>query len=326
MPMYVGLDVHKRTCHATVIDEHGEIVEQRRFVNQRDEYEYFFKHIKDAKVAMEACYCYQPVYELLEGMGIEVKLAHPNRTRAIAEEKLKTDAKDSEVLAKLLAMDWLPIAYVPPQEIRDLRDLVRLRTYLVMVRTMFKNKIRAELAKGWIEIGDPWTKKGKRQLGELGIVGIDHCLPVINVLDERIAELSKLIQQRAGESEDAKIIMSIPGIGYFSAMAILAEVGEIERFPNEEKLCSYAGIVPSLDQSGNKRQFGHITKEGNVLLRWVLIECVWSHLQHAKNTRLTQFFRRVARRRGEQVAAVATARKLLVAIYWMLKRREKFRP
>jgi transposase len=97
-------------------------------------------------------------------MGIEVKLAHPNRTRAIAEEKLKTDAKDSEVLAKLLAMDWLPTAYVPPREIRDLRELVRLRTYLVMVRTMFKNKVRAEPAKRWIEIGDPRTKKGKLQL------------------------------------------------------------------------------------------------------------------------------------------------------------------
>jgi transposase len=309
-----------------MIDERGEIVKQERFRNQRTEFEYFFKNIRDAKVAMEASYCYQPVYELLEGMGIDVKLSHPKRTKAIAEEKIKTDAKDSEVLAKLLEMDWLPTAYVPPREIRDLRDLVRLRTYLVMARTMFKNKIRAELAKRWIDTGDPWTKKGKRQLGELGIRGIEHCLPVINVLDERIAELSKLIQQEAGESEDAEIITSIKGIGYFSAMAILAEVGEVERFPNEQKLCSYAGIVPSLDQSGDKRRLGNITKEGNKLLRWVLIECVWSHLQHAEDTRLTRFFRRVAKRRGEKVAAVATARKLLVAIYWMLKRREKFRP
>jgi len=84
------------------------------------------------------------VYELLEDTGLEVKLAHPKKTRSIAEKKIKTDARDSEVLAKLL-MEWLPTAYVPPKEIRELRDLVMLRTYLVMVRTMFKNKVRAEL-------------------------------------------------------------------------------------------------------------------------------------------------------------------------------------
>jgi hypothetical protein len=185
MPMYVGLDVHKRTCHATVIDESGEIVKEARFRNLRTEFEYFFKDIDNAKIAMEASYCYQPVYELLESIGYEVKLSHPKKTRAIAETKIKTDAKVPEVLARLLMLDWLPTSYVPPVEIRELRDLVRL-------------------------------------------------------------------------------------------------------------------------------------------LRWILTECVWVHLRH--NTRLTRFFRRTAERRGTQVAAVAMARKLLVAIYWMLKRREEFKP
>jgi transposase len=324
MPMYVGLDVHKGTCHATVIDESGKIVKEARFRNLRTEFEYFFKGIGDAKVAMEASYCYQPVYELLEWLGYEVKLSHPKKTRAIAETKIKTDAKDSEVLAQLLMLDWLPTSYVPPMEIRELRDLVRLRTYLVMVRTMFKNKIRAELAKRWIEASDPFTKRGKQLLRNLGIFGVNQCLPVLEVLDERIAELSKLVKQKAGESEGAKLLMTIPGVGYFSALAILAEIGDINRFPSEEKLCAYAGLVPSLDQSGNMRRLGHITREGSRLLRWILVECVWVHLRY--DTRVTRFFRKVARRRGEQVAAVATARKLLVAIYWMLKRREKFRP
>jgi transposase len=153
---------------------------------------------------------------------------------------------------------------------------------------------------------------------------VNQCLPVLEVLDERIAELSKIIKQKAGESEDAKLLMTIPGVGYFSALAILAEIGDINRFPSEEKLCAYAGLVPSLDQSGNMRRLGHITREGSRLLRWILVECVRVHLRY--DTRVTRFFRKVARRRGEQVAAVATARKLLVAIYWMLKRRENFRP
>lgn len=325
MPTYVGLDVHKKVCHATLMNERGEILKEGKFPNERAEFERFFKGIDDAEVAMESSYCWQPAYELLEGMGYEVKLAHPKRTRAIADTKIKTDAKDSEALAQLLRLGWLPTSYVPPKDGRELRDLMRLRTYLVMIRTRFKNKIRAELAKRWIRARHPFTKRGKGQLRELGIMGVDYCLAVMQTLDERIAELSKLVKQRAGESEEAKLLMTIPGVGYFTALAILAEIGDISRFPNEERLCSYAGLVPSLHQSGNTRWLGRITKEGSGLLRWVLIECVWTHLQNAEDTHLTRFFWRTAKRRGKRVAAVATARKLLVVIYYMLTRQEGFR-
>lgn len=325
MGMYVGLDVHKKVCHATVLDERGQVLKEEKFLNERAEFEHFFESIDDAEVAMEATYCWQPPYELLESMGYKVKLAHPKKTRAIAEMKIKTDAKDSEALAQLLMLDWLPTSYVPPKEVRELRDLVRLRTYLVMIRTRFKNKIRAELAKRWIKARYPFTKRGKSQLQELGILGVEHCLAVMETLDERIAELSKLVKQRAGRSEEAKLLMTIPGVGYFTALAILAEIGDVSRFPNEERLCSYAGLVPSVHQSGNTRWLGRITREGSGLLRWVLQECVWVHLSCADDTRLTRFFWRTAKRRGKRVAAVATARKLLVAIYYMLTRWEVFR-
>lgn len=155
--------------------------------------------------------------------------------------------------------------------------------------------------------------------------GIDHCLPILEALDERIVELSKLVKQKASMNEDTKLLMTIPGVGYFSALAILAEIGDIHRFPNEKRLCSYAGLVPSVDQSGDTRRLGRITREGSGLLRWVLVECVWTHLLNAEDTRLTRFFWRVANRRGKQTAAVATARKLLVATYYMLTRQETFR-
>ena len=290
MAMYVGLDVHKRTCHATVMNERGEIVKEGKFRNERAGFEYFFRCIDDAKVAMESSYCWQPPYEWLEDAGYGVKLSHPKKTRAIADMKVKTDAKDSEALAQLLMLGWLPTAYVPPKEMRELRDLVRLRTYLVMIRTRFKNKIRAELPKRWIKARNPFTKRGKNQLRELGIMGIDHCLPILEALDERIVELSKLVKQKAGMNEDAKLLMTIPGVGYFSALAILAEIGDIRRFPNEKRLCSYAGLVPSVDQSGDTRRLGHITREGSGLLRWILVECVWTHLLNAEDTRLTRFF------------------------------------
>ena len=326
MPVYVGLDVHKRTCHATVVDEQGKILVQEKFKNEPRELERFFKGIDDAKVAMEASYCWQPTYELLESMGYEVKLAHPKRTRAVAEAKIKTDAKDSEVLAYLLELDWLPTAYVPVQDIRDLRELVRLRTCLVQEQTRFNNKVRAELAKHGVQVSrNPFSRRGREELGRLNVRTVNDCLEVLETLAQRIRELERELRSRAGESREAELLMSIPGVGYFSALAILAEIGDINRFPNPEKLCAYAGIVPSVEQSGNTRRLGGTTKEGSALLRWVLIQCAWMHLYHAEDTRLTRFFWKVSQRKGRKVAIVAMARKMLVAIYWMLRRGERFR-
>lgn len=326
MPKYAGLDVHKRTCHATVIDERGTIVKQKKFLNQQKELEKFFNDIGNAKVAMEAGYCWQPVYERLESMGYEVKLAHPFKTRIIAEAKIKTDASDSEALAQLLKLDWLPTSYVPPEEIRELRELVRLYVYLVRERTRFKNKVRSEMNKRAIEIaGDPFTKRRRPQLKEAGVKAIDNYLEIVVSLDERIKELERELKARAQENEEAKLLMTIPGVGYFSALAILAEIGDVNRFPDAEKLCSYVGIVPSLHQSGATMRLGRITKRGNALMRWILVECAWMHIRNAGDTRLSRFFYRVSKRKGRAIAITATARKLLVAIYWMLKRREEFR-
>ena len=324
MATYVGLDVHLRTCHATVMDEQGKILRQEKFPNERLELERILKGIDDAKVAMEACYCWQPVYEFLENKGFEVKLAHPTKTRIIAEAKIKTDAIDSEALANLLRANLLPTSYVPPKGLRELRELVRVRTYLVRERTRFKNKIRAELAKRGIRaLENPFAKRRGPALRELGIETVNHCLEMIGALDERISQVSKELKQRAEESKEAKLLMNIPGVGYFSALAILAEIGEISRFSDPEGLCSYAGLVPSVHQSGATMYHGRITKQGSKMLRWVLQECLWAHLKH--DTHISRFFYRLARQKGRQKAAVAAARKLLVAIYWMLKNREGFR-
>ena len=317
------MDVHLRTCHATVMDDQGTILKQENLPNEKQELERFLESIGDAKVAMEACYCWQPVYEILESRGYEVKLAHPLKTRLIAEAKIKTDAVDSEALAHLLRADLLPTSYVPPREIRDMRELVRLRTYLVRERAKLKSKIRAELAKRGIHfMKSPFAKRRVTLLRDLGIQTVNYCLDVIGELDERIRQLSRELKAKAEESEEAGLLMTIPGVDSFSALAILAEIGDISRFSNPEKLCSYAGLVPSVHQSGATRYCGRITKQGSKLLRWVLQECMWTHLRY--DTHISRFFYRLARRRGKQKASVAAARKLLSMIYWMLVRKEGF--
>lgn len=325
---YVGLDVHKKVCHATVMDERGKIMKEEKFENTHEGFEKFFDGIDDAEVAMEACYCWQPAHELLENEGYEVKLAHPLKTRIIAEARIKTDRRDSRALAPLLRLGWLPTSYVPPKEIRELRELTRLRTYLVMTRTRFKNKVHAELAKRWIGIRGylAFAKCRRQMLREFGIETVNRCLSVIEPLDEQIKEISAEIKRVAGESQEAKWLMSIPGVGYFSAVAILAEIGDVSRFSDAEKLCSYAGLVPSTYQSSDRAFHGRITKQGSPILRWVLEQCVWAHLRCAGNTSLTRFFHRVARKRGEKKAAVATARKLLRVIYQLLVEKREFYP
>ena len=323
MPIYVGLDVHLNTYHATVMDEHGQILMQEKFSNQPEELERILKGIGDAKVALEACYCWQPIYDFLESRGYEVVLAHPTKTRIIAEAKVKTDALDSERLSHLLRSDLLPTSYVPPKEIRELRELVRLRTYLVRERAKFKVKIRAELAKRGIKVfRNPFTKRGTVQLKELGIKAVDGCLAMIGALNVRIKELSDELGEKAANNDDAKLLMTIPGVGYFSALAILAEIGDVSRFNDPEKLCAYAGLVPSVHQSGTTRRYGPITKEGSKMLRWILQECLWAHLEN--DTYISRFFFRLASKKRKRKAAVAAARKLLVAIYWMLVRKEEF--
>ena len=140
--MYVGLDVHKKYIDATAVDENGRVVKTGKFKYCRGGFEDFFQGIDDAKIAMEASSCWEPAYRLLEEMGYEVKLAHPLKTRLIADARIKTDARDSEALARLLSMDWLPTSYVPPRDIQELRRLIRLRVYLVRERTRFKNKVQ----------------------------------------------------------------------------------------------------------------------------------------------------------------------------------------
>jgi len=120
------------------------------------------------------------------------------------------------------------------------------------------------------------------------------------------------------------LLTTIPGISYYSALLIKAEIGDVNRFPNKFKLVSYAGLCPSIKQSGNKEIKGHITKQGSRMLRWILIQCANVAIRH--DDYLCSFYLRIKRRRGHNIAIVATARKMLVCIYYMLKRREVYNP
>lgn len=298
------------------MNESGDILFREEFSSEPEEFQDLAARIGDeAEVAIEATYAWQYVYEQLEDEVGEVKLAHPKRIRIITDERIKTDARASEALAQLTRTGWLPEAWIPPKEIRMLQEKLRRRAYLVWKRTGFKNKIGVELDKRGIREDPSYSEDGKKWLRSLKIDPVKDYLAVIEALNEPIDRVVKEIKREAEKDEDTKLVMTIPGIGFIWGLTITTEIGDVNRFPDPEKLCSYAGLVPSTEQSGSKERHGSITKEGNKYLRWAMVQCAWSHLQQGEDTHLVRFFKRLARRKPDQVAIVAMARKMLTVIF-----------
>jgi len=322
--MYVGLDVHKRVCYGTATDDEGHIVKSGKFSSDPEGLNGFMDGLDEAQVAMEAGYCWQPLYDQLEEAGYDVRLAHPQKVKAIAEAKVKTDKIDSETLAHLLRAGLLPESYVPPKDIRELRDLVRRRAFLIGMRTKLKNRAHAELAKRGIDLGVPlFTREGLGILRSLRLEAVEQLLPVIESLDKQINPISGSLRRMSGEDPRAELLTTIPGVGYYVAMLLVSEIGDVKRFPDAERLCSYAGLVPSVRRSGESTRHGGITKEGSKWMRWALIQAVHVHVRY--DTDLSRFYRRLARRKAKQEAVVATARKMLKVVYWMLRDGEPYR-
>ena len=122
----------------------------------------------------------------------------------------------------------------------------------------------------------------------------------------------------------ARLLMTILGIGYYSALLIVSEIGDINRFPDSYHLCSYAGLVPSTHSSGGITYHGSITKRGSKYLRWIMLECAYAHIRTDKKSNITQFYTRLAKIKGNSKAAVAAASKLLKVVYWVMKEKRKY--
>lgn len=322
--MYVGLDVHKKNNQACVMDESGNIVQEKRFLNKIEELDEFLESIPDdSKIVMEACSVWEPIFDYIEEKGFDVSLAHPLKVRLIAEAKVKTDKVDARALAHLLRADLIPKSYVPKANIRKLRFIVRHRASLVKIQTMVKNKIHSVLWKEGIstDLSDLFGKTGMEALRTLELktqhrFALNNYLKLLEVLRDCIADTEIYINHQAENLPQVKMLTKIPGIGIYSALLIYAEIGDISRFKNHQKLCSYAGLTASVYQSGEKTRYGHITKQGSKWIRYILLETISRHVWRIKS--LYGFYTKLHLKKGSSVAKVASARKLLVYMYIML--------
>jgi len=222
----------------------------------------------------------------------------------------------------------VPESYIPPKDIRDLRRLTRLRSYLTQANTGLKNRTPAELLVRGIrrpdELVSPFAQRSQDWMRTLDIPGVDVQLNMISAVQGQIELVNEMIRKEFDQREEVRNLTSIPGIGIYSALVIYAEIGDVRRFPDPEHLCSYAGLTPTVSQSASSVHYGGISKEGSKQLRWILTEVVHTHHRFEPGSNLSRFYDKIAKKRGKQKAAMAAARKLLHITYCMMLNGESY--
>ena len=323
---YMGIDYHKQHFIATTMDERGTVVGKEKVSTDRDSIRGYFKKAGSAgkvKAVMEACYGWEYFYDEVEGLVDDLILAHPLKTRLIAEARIKTDSIDSETLAHLLRTDLIQQAYAPSAETRDQKNLLRYRSSLTAIKVRIKNIIHSVLARNHIddksfkELSDKFGKKGLAYMRSMTLRGNDteilnRYLDLLGETQSKINAAEAKIRAVCKQDEICRLLRGIPGIGDILAVTIRYEIDDISRFISPSKLCSYAGLVPSTYSSGNRSFQGRITKQGDKWLRWAMIEA--AQRAPISDMWLREFYNRVSRK-GRHIARVAVARRLLEIIY-----------
>jgi len=330
---YIGMDIHKQFTVAVAKDEFGNKIIEEKFENNKENIVKFLSvfHSNETKVVMESTCVWQYIYDIIDEQGFETKLSNPGRTKAIACARMKTDSIDANTLADLLRANLVAESYVPNKDIRNLRDVVRQRKSLVKERTQIKNKIHACLNMHGIQL--PFSTLCDKAI-EWTFSEIEHTTfktiikVYINILEQFNAEINIIddkMEQIALQDKQANLLMTIPGIKSTRALEIVSEIADISRFETSGKLCSYAGLVPSIRQSGNTLRFGRLVQQSSRSLKNALIEASWNIVRVKEPNQLQVFYKKLCKKKSKQKAICAVARKLCCIIFAMLKKQEEFK-
>ena len=330
--IYIGMDLHKKTTTFTVKDREGNKLACERIHTNKDEITKFIRQFNSQQIvlALEPVSQWYYYADLLESLGVKVHLTHPKKVKAISD-KVKTDKIDSETLCELIRVGWLPEAYLSPPNVRNWKEQTRFRSSLINLRTQIRNKIHAILHKHayQCEYTNLFGKSGRMWLESLEFNepfnrSIQEYLALYDNLTNRINDAEKIIVNTVKNHPQAVLLTTIPGISYITALTIIAEIGDIQRFPSAKKLMGYSGLVPSTYSSGDRTRHGRITKTGSKWLRYIMIETAHHQVRCKKKPGFGWYYRKLKERHGSKTAAVATARKLLAVIWAVLTENREF--
>jgi transposase len=320
----IGCDFHSRTQVIAMLDTETGEVEERRLEHESGEARRFYEGLQGpVLVGIEATGYTRWFAEMLAELGHELVVGEAGKIRAMNPRKQKHDRRDAEHLLNLLVRGDFPKIWLPGAEERDVRALIEHRHQLVELRTRAQNGLQAiALSYGLRQRGKLWSKAGQEKLQKLplreGMARRRKDLTrLVRQLSIWIRELDQRIVQEVARRPDAQRLMTHPGVGPQTALATVLVLGPVERFPDDRHLTSYLGLIPEEDSSAGRQRFGHLTKQGNRLMRFLLVEAAQTASRY--DERLRRTYRRLVFRKGAPVAKVAVARKLAIRLYIMLR-------
>jgi len=327
----IGCDLHSRyQVIAMVETDTGERV-TRRLEHENGEARAFYTTLpKPSLIGTEATGYTQWFERLVAELGHELWVGDPAEIRARAVRRQKTDTRDAEHLLDLLLTKRFPRVWVPTPEERDVRQLLKHRDKLVRMQTSVRNQLHfLAMSQGVCRKQKLWSARGRAELEGLSLgpwasQRRKELLELLDGLRPRIAELDQAVKAEAERRPEAVELMKHKGVGPVTALAFVLTVGPVERFANSRKLVSYLGLNPGEDSSGGHQRLGHISKQGNEMLRWLLVEAGHSAAQF--DPELRRKYQRLVFRRGRNVAKVALARHLAVRLYGTLRQASSATP
>lgn len=333
MNYYIGMDLHKNTSTLCVKDKDGNLVSTDKIVTNKDEVVKYIKRFsnkgskeRNLSLVVEPVSQWYFYADLLQNLGVDVHLANPLKVKAIASARIKNDIIDANVLCDLLRTNLLPEAYFCSPQVRYWKEMTRYRASLTNLNVQLKNKVYAILAKNGLrcEFSRLFGVAGRKWLASLQLasqyqLSLDRYIEMVDCFERLLSEADEKIKTTVTNHPQASLLTTIPGISYSTALVIMAEIGDINRFTSPKKLMGYAGLVPSTYSSGDRTAHGKITKTGSRWLRWTMVEVAHRQVLVKKKISLNWYYQKIKKRKGSSTAAVATARKLLAVVWTILK-------
>ena len=320
----IGCDFHPSWQQIAWLDsETGETGEQKLVHASGDAQQFYEQLPAPSLIGMEATGNSQWFIELVEDLGHQIWIGDAAQIRASYVRKQKTDKRDAAHLLKLVVEGRFPRLWTADREQRDLRQLVLHRHKLVMIRSRVKNELQhLSLNKGMQKKRTLWSQAGQKMLRELPLKPWAACrradlLGLLAMLDQQIGRLDHAVQKAAEDHAQARLLMTQPGVGPNTALAFVLTIGDVQRFRRGKQVASYLGLIPREESSGGRQKLGAISKQGNRLLRSLLVEAAQIAVRYDPQFRREYLHRCHQKPKG--VAKVAAARKLAVRLYWMLR-------
>jgi len=323
----IGVDFHPEFQQITSVDtESGELEEKR--LPHREEAERFYRELASrgaaVRVGMEASGHARWFEHLLKELQFDLWIGDAAEIQTKRVRKQKTDRQDAQLILRLLLEERFPRIWVPSAENRDLRQLLWHRHRMVQARTRIMNQLQAvALNEGLRSKKKLWRERGRQQLESILLSPWasrrrTDLLQLLDRLNPTIAELTRAVEREAENCADARRLMTHPGVGALTALGFVLIIGEAERFHCGKQVASYLGLVPLEKSSGKRRRLGHITKQGNSMARFLLVEAAQATVRSNPSWRSRYFH--LMMRRGRKTAKVAMARRLAVQLYWMWRK------